>query len=222
MLSVIGAIRALSLSVVDTSLRHELLHARAEAIHFSAMTSELEHEAQLTAERLQVDNMLPRAACPIVAYGAPSTEDGAPWLQCNATRRKHEKRLRHIGLCMQELQLKLEESLMGSVANFATRLQISPTADAAADAAADAGCGMQTDLEAISEGARSLQVALPKKRPWYVDELQLHALRLLLSYRKQSRSHDARSTWRPPVALPQAGSLPLAPMDGGCWLMAVG
>ena len=51
-----GVTRAVSL--VDTARRHELLYARAQSIQFSLVSSELEHEGQLTIESLQADNML--------------------------------------------------------------------------------------------------------------------------------------------------------------------
>ena len=56
--SMLVSIGAMSLSLVDTSRRSELLHLRAEGISLSAMSNALEHEAQMTVERIQMDQMM--------------------------------------------------------------------------------------------------------------------------------------------------------------------
>ena len=48
-MSFIGAVGSVGVSLVDTAKRHELAYARLDAVQLSAMSSELEHEAQLTA-----------------------------------------------------------------------------------------------------------------------------------------------------------------------------
>ena len=76
-----ATLASLSLSLVDTARRHELLHLRADGLSLSFMSSALEHDAQLTIERIQLDNQLPRAVHPVLLRGTSLARTGAEqWL----------------------------------------------------------------------------------------------------------------------------------------------
>ena len=69
---------------------------------------------------------------------------------------------------------------------------------------------MAADLEAVAEEATARPLFRARKRPWYVDELQLHALRLLLTYRRtHAGGGEGRGGWRLPVSLPNVDGLQL-------------
>ena len=120
--SLLVSLSALSLSLVDTQRRSELLYLCASGLNVSAMSSALEHEAQLTVERVQMDQMIPHAVSPVLLLGAPMPSSASPaWLQANVIRRRTEKRVKRVALSAQQLVIALDESFLIAAHAFAQR-----------------------------------------------------------------------------------------------------
>ena len=189
--------------------RHELAHLRLERSSLLAVTSQLEIEVQLTVDSLQLDQQLPGACYPVALQGLGGSEaagraaappaaagaEDAPWLQLRLSRRRQEKRLRAVDLRLGEVRLHLEEALLAALYAFAQRAVPAPAAaPAASPAAAPAAAAAAPASPARGDGAAAppplmatlAEPPLPtaaRKRPWYIDEVQLCALRLQVSYR---------------------------------------
>jgi hypothetical protein len=94
----------------------------------SFMASEVEIDCQIVVQQIQLDNQLPSAAYTTAVLAAPAASLppggglGAPWLQANISRRRDEKRVRHLQLRMGETHLQLEESLLHTLHAFGTRV----------------------------------------------------------------------------------------------------
>ena len=207
--SMLISLASLSLSLVDTTRRHELLLLRIDAISLSAMSSALEDEAQIRVERIQIDSQLPKALNPVMLMGLPhSTDTSEPWLQANVCRRRMEKRIKRVSLNAQQLIINLDEPVLTAVYQFSARCTpvAPPTTSGAlpSDAEVVGGDVKGTPL-AIVRSASSELKAPPtrRKRPWYIDVLSLHALTLQLSYRRLPDPTAYMHTggergWRPP------------------------
>lgn len=134
---------SVGISLVDTAKRHELLYCRAQALHFSLMQTELEYEAQLQLERLQLDAQTPHAFFPVVVLGqgagssscggstsvyaqSGATTSMRPWLLCSLRKRRAEKRLRSVVFAIAELRLHLEERFLYACLSFASRALPAP------------------------------------------------------------------------------------------------
>ena len=111
----------MGLSLVDVGRRTELLYLCAHELHLSSMRSALEHDVQLAVGRAQLDSQQHDATFPVIFLGEPGADAHAPWLQCNATKRRLEKRLKRTSIAVQEVQLQVEESLLYALHAFARR-----------------------------------------------------------------------------------------------------
>ena len=142
---------SVGVSLVDTAKRYELLYCRAQALHFSLMQTELEYEAQLQLDRLQLDAQTPHASFPVVVLGQSSGGGNGsgstgvfahgvtpmparPWLLCSLRKRRTEKRLRSVVIAVAELRLHLEERFLYACLSFASRVLPAPPRAAATTA----------------------------------------------------------------------------------------
>jgi len=202
-LQLIVELGGIGLSLVDTARRHELAYLRLERAALLAVSSQLEIEVELTVDALQLDQQLPGACYPVALQGlggsaasVAAVAEDAPWLQLRLSRRRQEKRLRAVELRLGELRLHLEEALLAALHAFAQRA-VPPTATApatapaappAAPAAPAAPASPARDDGAVVPSPLMATLAEPplptaaRKRPWYIDEVQLCALRLQVSY----------------------------------------
>ena len=219
------SVQSVSLSLVDTARRHELLHLRADALALSAIRSALEEEVHITVERVQVDNQLPNALHPRLLSGVPLSSSDGHWLQCQFSRRTTEKRLRKIDVDAKQLSISLDEPFLVSMYYFLQRcVHSSASAGSSASAAASGGLGgaladdvltAGSPLAIVRQASAELRAApARRKRPWYIDKLCLQNLKLQLRYRKlpepSARGSGSGSSrgWRPP-ALPNVNNLAL-------------
>ena len=153
------------------------------------------------------------AAVAAAAAGGGVAED-APWLQLRLSRRRQEKRLRAVDLRLGEVRLYLEEALLAALYAFAQRAvpapitppAAAPTAAPAAAAAAPAspwrGDGAAAPPPLMTSLAEPSLPTAARKRPWYIDEVQLSALRIQVSYRARPAGAAGEGDWRVPLALP--------------------
>ena len=218
--------------------RHELAYLRLERSSLLAVTSQLEIEVQLTVDSLQLDQQLPGACYPVALQGLGGSEasggaaaaaavaEDAPWLQLTLLRRRREKRLRAVDLRLGEVRLHLEEALLAALHAFAQRAVPAPAAAPATTPAAAPSAATAAATDAPASPARGDGAAAPpllmmttlaepplptaaRKRPWYIDEVQLCALRLQVSYRGRPEGAAAEGEWRVPLTLPNLEGLPL-------------
>ena len=219
--------------------RHELAYLRLERSSLLAVTSQLEIEVQLTVDSLQLDQQLPGACYPVALQGLGGSEasgraaaaaaavaEDAPWLQLTLLRRRQEKRLRAVDLRLGEVRLHLEEALLAALHAFAQRAVPAPAAAPATTPAAAPSAATAAATDAPASPARGDGAAAPpllmtttlaepplptaaRKRPWYIDEVQLCALRLQVSYRGRPEGAAAEGEWRVPLTLPNLEGLPL-------------
>ena len=168
--SMLVAVTSVSLSLVDTVRTAELAYLRADDVSLSAMSSELEHEAQITIGRIQIDQMLPRAICPVLLIGATLEASGSnAWLRCHVIRRRREKRLKHVTLDAQQLMISLDEAFIIAMHTFGKRsspnpsLHVAPLAirTATRDASASASIPASNPLDGIDGTSYATSAELP-------------------------------------------------------------
>jgi hypothetical protein len=234
---------SVGLSLVDTHQRKsELLYARASPLMVSAMASEVEMDCQVVVQQIQVDNQLPSAAYATAVFGAPASAGGpaatagggaagSAWLQANISRRREEKRVRHLQLSMGETHLQVEESFLHTLHAFGARVGATAAATmgdsmgaahphhpSATGPAAGVASTPTAPLSTLSAGGASptarldvlmleASLELPpvqaeRKRPWYLDSLSLEEARLVLSYRRLSARLAAEAAQRSGLRLP--------------------
>jgi len=234
------------LSIVDTEVkRSEVLYMRASPLTLSVMQSETEVDAQLTVQHIQVDNQLANSMYTTAVLGAAAGISDAtssiatPWLQAVVSRRREEKRVRLLQLCLSETHLQIEENFLHDLYSFGSRVGFAVVAAARGGISASSSPSSPmavaaTAITPVLEGVENpvngsvverldgimLEAALElppvlseRKRPWYLDTLQLEEARLVLSYRRLAARAAAtaaqRSGLRLPLTLPNFEALPL-------------
>lgn len=158
-------LREISVALIDSYQPMELISLSVRNIEARYVDSPFLTRASLVVSWLQLDNQLPSTDAPVI-LGPTPVQLPQPLLQCSVFRNKQKNQqrstenfvsLQYIFVLLQELDLKIEESLVLALWRFASRILLNTLQEAGTgtEAGLDGGHVYYDEVDEIFAGVNS-------------------------------------------------------------------